>query len=78
MILNAQKNPLTPEEFFEDLFSTNDAHSGGVVRLSNLDMERFIGRDRFIQEMKARKFTAMVNRGQIYIFCNNKDLHIIA
>lgn len=73
-----QTTPPAPEEFFADLFSTEAARSGGIVQLSHLDMERFVGRDRFIEEMKSRKFTAVVNRGTITIFCNNQNLRLIA
>lgn len=73
-----QPTPPSPEEFFDDLFSTEAAQQGGIVQISQLDMERFVGRDRFIEEMKLRKFTALQNRGQIIVICNSKDLRLIA
>ena len=73
-----QKSPPSPEEFLSNLFADEAAQHGGIVQLSRLDMERFIGRDLFIQEMKLRKFTALENRGQIIVIFNNKDLRLLA
>lgn len=78
MQLDFQTAPPSPEEFLEDLFNCDEARAGHVVRLSHLDMERFVGRDRFLEEVKARRYTALLNRGQILVICNNKDLRLIA
>lgn len=78
MQLDLQTSPPSPEEFFDDLFDCDAARAGHVVHLSHLDMERFVGRERFLEEMKARKYTALLNRGQIFVICNNKDLRLIA
>jgi len=78
MRANVQPSPQSPDAFFADLFNCDAAQSGGIVQLSHLDMERFVGRDRFDEEMTARKFSAILNRGQIIIFCNDKGLRLIA
>ena len=78
MRVDIQTSPPSPEEFLEDLFDCDAARSGHVVQLSLLDMERFVGRERFIEEMKARKFTVLSNRGQIIVICNNHDLRLMA
>lgn len=70
--------PPSPEDYFDALFANDEARGGGIVQISQLDMERAVGRDRFVDEMKARHFTALVNRGQIIIICNNKDLRLLA
>ena len=78
MQLDVQQTPPSPEEFLADLFSSDRARAGDVVQISHLDMERFVGRDRFLDEVKQRKYTALSNRGQIFVFCNTKDLRLLA
>ena len=78
MRLDVQTAPPSPEEFLDALFDCDDARAGGIVQLSHLDMERFVGREAFIADMKARRYTALLNRGQIFVICNNKDLRLIA
>lgn len=78
MQLDFQTAPPSPEEFLDDLFDCEDARAGHVVRLSHLDMERFVGHERFLEEMKQRRYTALLNRGQILVICNNKDLRLLA
>ncbi len=78
MRLDLQPSPPSPEEFLHDLFDCDDAHAGHVVQLSHLDMERYIGRDRFVQEIKARRFTALSNRDQIFVICNHQDVRLLA
>lgn len=78
MQLDYQTAPPSAEEFLDELFDCDEARAGNVVQLSHLDMERHIGREYFQEAMKARRYTALLNRGQIFIICNNKDLRLIA
>lgn len=73
-----QTSPPSPDAFLDALYDCDAARAGHVVRLSHLDMERFVGRDLFEQDIKARKYTALLNRGQIFVFCNSKDLRLMA
>lgn len=78
MQLDLDPSPPSPDDFLDDLFDCDAARAGHVVQVSHLDMERFVGRERFISDMKKRRFTAVQNRSQIFIFCNNRDLRLIA
>jgi hypothetical protein len=78
MQIELQTSPPTPDAFLDALFDCDEARAGYVVRLPQLDMERFVGRDRFLEEMKTRRYTAVANRGQIFIICNRKDLRLLA
>ncbi len=69
---------MSPEAWFRHLFDCQAAHDGGVVRRKVRDMERIVGRDRFIAEMQRRGFTAVENAGQVVVFCNAQKVRRIA
>ncbi len=62
--------PVEPDAFFADLFSSKAARSGAVVRRKVRDVERIVGRDMFVGELKRRGFSSVENAGQFVIFCN--------
>ena len=41
------------------------------------DVERLIGRDRFLYEVRRRGFRAIENAGQFVIFCNRQPVHVL-
>jgi hypothetical protein len=45
-----------------------------VVRRSLHDVDRIVGRERFLSELDRRGFQAVVNAGQVVIFCNREPL----
>ena len=69
--------PLTAEEWFRHLCSAKAALDGGVVRRKVRDMERFVGRDRFLREVARRGFTSVENAGQVIIFCNAQPVRLL-
>ncbi|MEL6452992.1 MAG: hypothetical protein AAFQ19_17200 [Pseudomonadota bacterium] len=60
------------------LFSAKAAVDGGVVRRKVQDMERFVGRRRFLKEVNRRGFTVIENAGQVVVFCNAEPVRVIA
>jgi hypothetical protein len=56
------------------IFASRAAAEGGVVRRAAADVERIVGRDRFLSEMRRRGFTVVENAGQIVVFCNRAPL----
>lgn len=70
--------PMTPEAWFRHLFEARAALDGGVVRRKVRDMERMVGRDLFVEEIKRRGFTAVENADQVVIFCNAEEVRRIA
>jgi len=49
--------PVTPEQFFGSLFNSKAVQQGAVIRRKVRDVERLVGRDLFIREMKRRGYT---------------------
>lgn len=70
--------PMTPEAWFRHLFEARAALDGGVVRRKTRDMERMVGREVFLAEIRRRGFTAVENAGQVVVFCNAEKVRRIA
>jgi len=70
--------PMTAEAWFRHLFEARAALDGGVVRRKTRDMERMVGREVFLAEIRRRGFTAVENAGQIVVFCNADKVRRIA
>lgn len=60
-----------------NLFSSRAAAEGAVIRRKLRDIERFVGRDAFMAEIRRRGFQAVENAGQIVIFCNREPIRLI-
>ncbi|MFG5384637.1 hypothetical protein [Yoonia sp. R2-816] len=55
--------------FFYHLFSEKAARTGGIVRRAVRDVEREVGRDAIIAEVKKREFHLLECAGQFVIIC---------
>ncbi|WP_298910881.1 hypothetical protein [uncultured Aliiroseovarius sp.] len=60
-----------------DLFSSKAARQGAVIRRKLRDIERYVGRDRFEDELRRRGYHAVENAGQLVIFCNQEPIRRI-
>lgn len=69
-----EHGPITPEQFFDRLFSSQAARSGAVVRRQVRDVERYVGRDAFLRELARRGYPAVENAGQFVVFCNREPI----
>ena len=69
---------LTPEIWLAQVFSAQAVNKGGVVRRAARDVDRLIGRDVFLDEVRRRGFHAIENNGQILVFCNNAGVRVLA
>ena len=67
-------SPLSPDAWLIHLFSSQAAREGGVIRRQIRDVERYVGRDAFLQEMRRRGFPVVENAGQFVIFCNQEQI----
>lgn len=65
---------LEPDRWITHVFSSRAAAEGGVVRRSLEDVERIVGRDRFLSEIDRRGFRAVLNAGQVVIFCTREPI----
>ncbi|OYU40260.1 MAG: N-(5'-phosphoribosyl)anthranilate isomerase [Pseudorhodobacter sp. PARRP1] len=66
--------PISAQQFFLELFGSQAAASGAIVRRKVRDVERYIGRAAFLTEAKRRGFPVVENAGQFVIFCNNEPI----
>lgn len=64
--------------FLLDLFSSQAACQGGVIRRKARDVERHVGRAPFLDEARRRGFTVLENAGQFVIFCNQEPIRRLA
>lgn len=65
---------MTPEAWLDHIFSSKSAMQGGVVRRKVRDVERFVGRPLFRDELRRRGYRAVENSGNFVIFCNRDPL----
>lgn len=65
---------LSPDAWMLDLFSSRAARKGAVIRRNIRDIERYVGRQAFEQELRRRGYHAVENAGQMVIFCNREPI----
>jgi hypothetical protein len=68
---------ITPEKWIVQLFSAKSVAEGGSVRRKVADVERLIGRDRFLHEVRRRGFRVVENAGQFIVFCNREPVYVL-
>jgi hypothetical protein len=68
---------ISPDRWITQIFSARAAAEGGIVRRKVADVERLIGRHRFVFEVQRRGFHAVENAGQFVIFCNRQPVTIV-
>jgi hypothetical protein len=68
---------ISPEKWIVQVFSAKSVAEGGTVRRKVSDVERLIGRDRFLYEVRRRGFRAVENAGQFIIFCNREPVYLL-
>lgn len=68
---------LSADHWVAHLFTSQAAREGGVIRRKVRDVERFVGREPFLEEMRRRGFPVVENAGQFVIFCNREPLRRI-
>lgn len=68
---------LSPEHWITHVFSAKAARQGGVIRRNLRDIERYVDRSAFEDELKRRGYHAVENAGQLIIFCNQEPIRLI-
>lgn len=61
----------------QHLFASKAARDGAVIRRKLRDIDRFVGRDRFLRELARRGYHAVENAGQLVIFCNSEPVRVV-
>ena len=64
----------SPDQFFREFFGSKAARDGAVIRRKVRDVERFVGRDVFLEELRRRGYPSVENAGQFVVFCNREPL----
>ena len=67
--------PINPDSWMADLFKSRAAIEGKVIRRNLRDIDRYVGRAMFLNELNRRGFRAIENAGQLVIFCNQEPIH---
>jgi hypothetical protein len=65
---------ISPDRWIVQLFRAKAAAEGGILRRKVADVERLVGRRRFLFEVKRRGYHAVENAGQFVIFCNTEPV----
>jgi hypothetical protein len=66
-----------PQPWLTDVFSAKSALRGGVVRRAVRDVEREVGRDAFIDEVRRRGFHLIECGGQFIVICNAGQMRVL-
>ena len=69
--------PLSADAWVRHLFSSKAAAEGGIIRRKIRDIERYVGRGAFEDELRRRGFHAVENAGQLVIFCNQDPIRLL-
>jgi hypothetical protein len=59
------------------LFSARAVAEGGLIRRKVDDVERIVGRKRFLLEVKRRGFHVIENGDQFIVICNQGPLFVL-
>ena len=63
--------------WLEEVFTAKAVGRGGVVRRSVRDVEREVGRARFVAEVRRRGFHLVECGGQFIVICNAGHLQVL-
>ncbi len=67
----------SPEAFLAHVFGAQAVRDGKVIRRAIRDIDRYVGRQRFLNELSRRGFAAVENAGQMVIFCNAEPIRLV-
>ena len=65
-----------PEGWIAEIFSAKAVASGGVIRRHRGWVEREIGRDRFVAEVRARGFHLLETGEQLIVVCHRGPIRM--
>ena len=69
---------LDADRWIAHLFASQAAREGGVIRRKVRDVDRYVGREAFLADMRRRGFAVVENAGQFVIFCNREPIRRLA
>ncbi len=68
---------VSPDRWIVQLFSAKSAAEGAILRRKVTDVERLVGRDRFLHGVRRRGFHCAENTRQFVIFCNREPMQVL-
>jgi hypothetical protein len=68
---------ISPGKWTVQLFSAKSVAEGGTVRRKVADLERLIGRERFLLEVRCRGLLVVEDAGQVIVFCNREPIYVL-
>lgn len=71
---NHHRSPLDPDQFLRNIFACKAVQEGAVIRRKRRDVERFVGVDPFLEEVRRRGYQVVENAGQFVVFCNQEPI----
>jgi hypothetical protein len=75
--MNVMSTPLSAERWMQHLFGSRAVRDGAIIRRKLRDIDRYVGRGRFEDELRRRGYHAVENAGQLVIFCNQEPIRQI-
>lgn len=67
----------SPEPWVDQLFSSKAARRGAVVRRSLAWVDREVGRDRFVWEVRRRNYHLIRTANQFIVICNSGPVEML-
>jgi len=68
---------IVPDSWIDQIFSTKAARRGAVVRRSVAWVDREVGRDRFIMEVRSRDYHLVRTADQFIVICHAGPIDIL-
>jgi hypothetical protein len=69
--------PVLAQVWLDDIFTAKAVGKGGIVRRAVRDVEREMGREIFVREVRRRGFHLIECGGQFIVICNTGHMQII-
>lgn len=69
--------PTPSEPWIAQIFSTQAARKGAVVRRSRAWVDREVGRERFLQEVQRRGYHLLETGDQFVVICHSGPIRIL-
>jgi len=73
-----ETRPIAPnDKWIGQMFATKAARRGAVVRRSMAWVEREVGRDRFLAEIRRRNYHLIQTAGQYIVICHDGPINLL-
>ena len=70
-------HPVQARRWLDQIFSTRAVQRGAVVRRSVAWVDREVGKERFLTEMRRRNFHVIETADQFVVVCHNGPIRLL-